>query len=130
MREIAAKAYSSPRTFKISNFEPNALYVPSHALLEHPAPNDFLILEPHFIITDLTPVKAIHADVMPQNISWEAYDLNETFKLTTAALDRRLLEAIARGHIFPPNTSRHALLRSRTLVNSLFDMDKDWNTTL
>jgi hypothetical protein len=126
MRDITSKAQQSSRTFKISSFEPNALYVPTHALLETPAANNFLVLPPDFEVSDITPVKVIHADVIPYFVSWEAYDPEETFKLTTAMLDSLTLEAISKGLTFPPMSTRETLEQLATRSNSLFTLTKTW----
>lgn len=126
MRDIAAKAKDSSRTFKISSFEPNALYVPSYALLMEPAPDDFLILEPNFTVSAVTPVNVIHADVMPFHVSWEAYDPNETFKLTTSSIHLRIIEAIAKGFTFPPNTTQASFLQLPKHSNQIFTLTKHW----
>lgn len=123
---IAAKAKESSRTFKISSFEPNALYVPSHALLTQPAPNDFLVLEPDFTVTDITPVNVIHADIMPFYVCWEAYDPEETFKLTTSSIHLRIIEAIAKGLHLPPNTSQASFSQSYKPSNQIFTLTKNW----
>ncbi len=128
MREITARARYSSKAFKISSFEPNALYVPSYTLIKRPAPGDFLILENDFLVTSITPVKVIHADVMPFYVTWEAYDVNERFKLTTAELDCEVLKAIARGHSLPPDSNSHTIKNATRLSSGIFNMTKDWPT--
>jgi len=128
MREITARARYSSQAFKISSFEPNALYVPSYALIKRPTPGDFLVLENDFLVTSITPVKVIHADVMPFFVTWEAYDLNERFKLTTAELDCEVLKAIARGYILPPDSTSDTIKNASRLSNAIFNMTKDWPT--
>ena len=130
MRDITSKAEQSSRTFKISSFESNALYVPTHALLEAPAPNNFLVLPQDFEVSDITAVKVIHADVIPHFVSWEAYDPEETFKLTTAMLDSLTLEAIAKGLMFPPMSTRETIEQLAMRSNSLFTLTKNWLTKL
>jgi hypothetical protein len=51
MREIIARARYSSKTFKISSFEPDALYVPSYALSKRSRTRDFLVLENAFLVT-------------------------------------------------------------------------------
>ncbi len=126
MQDITAKARHSSRTFKISSFEPNALYVPSHALLKEPAPDDFLVLEPNFTVTDVTPVKMIHADVTPFHVCWEAYDVNETFKLTTSSLHLRLIEAIAKGYLLPPDTNQAVFYQLAKHPKEILTLTKHW----
>ncbi len=130
MRDITSRAEQSSRTFKISSFEPNALYVPTHALLETPAANNFLVLPQDFEVSDITPVKVIHADVIPHFVSWEAYDPEETFKLTTAMLDSLTLEAISKGLTFPPMSTRETIEQLAIRSNSLFTLTKNWLTKL
>lgn len=126
MREITIKAEQSSHTFKISSFESNALYVPSHALLEQPAPNDFLVLPEDFIVTDTTPVKMIHADVMPFQVVWEAYDPAENYKLTTASLEAFTLQIIARGIHLPPLSNRLTIQRLSDSSGEIFSFTKKW----
>ena len=128
MREITTRARYSSKAFKISSFEPNALYVPSYTLIQRPAPGDFLVLENDFLVTSITPVKVVHADVMPFFVTWEAYDLNERFKLTTAELDCEVLKAIARGHVLAPDSTSHTIKNATRLSSAIFNMTKDWPT--
>jgi len=130
MRDITSKAQQSSRTFKISSFEPNALYVPTHALLETPAPDNFLILPSDFEATDITPIDVIHADVIPYFVSWEAYDPDETFKLTTPTIDSLTLEAISKGLIIPPMSTRETIRQLTSRSSTLFSLTKNWLTTL
>lgn len=130
MRDITSKAQQSSRTFKISSFEPNALYVPTYALLETPASNNFLVLPQDFEVSDVTPVKVIHADVIPHYVSWEAYDPEETFKLTTPMLDSLTLEAISKGLTFPPLSTRETIQQLATRSSTLFNLTKNWLTKL
>jgi len=126
MLDITEKAKTSSRTFKISSFEPNALYVPSYALLEQPAPNDFLVLEPDFTVTDVTPINAVHADIMPFYVCWEAYDPEENFKLTTSSINIRIIEAIAKGLQLPPNTTQASFDQRHKPSQQVFSLTKHW----
>ena len=125
MYDIKSKALHSSRTFKISSFEPAALYVPSRTLVKQPAPGDFLVLDDDFVVTDIADVKVIHADVLPSAVSWEAYDALERFKLTTADLSGEVLKAIARGFPLPPNSTNQAI-RNASTRPGIFNLIKDW----
>lgn len=125
MQDIRAKAQYSSRTFKISSFEPSGLYVPSRTLVKQPAPGDFLVLDDDFVVTDIASVKVIHADVLPSVVTWEAYDEQERFKLTTAELSGEVLKAIARGFPLPPNSTNQAI-RSASTRPTIFNLIKDW----
>lgn len=125
MQDIRTKAQHSSRTFKISSFEPAALYVPSRTLIKQPAPGDFLVLDDDFVVTQISPVKVVHADVLPSVVAWEAYDEQERFKLTTVELSGEVLKAIARGFPLPPNSTNQAI-RNASARPMIFNLIKDW----
>ena len=114
MNEIANLATVSSRVFKVSSFEPRVLYVPSRALRFYPQTNDFLVLPSTFEVTAVAQVKLVHADVLPFAVSWQAYDLNNRFILTTTEISAVFLQAIASGASILPSTTRENLLTSPT----------------
>ena len=101
MNDITLRAASSSTIFRISTFEQNAVIVLAYALSTLPAPHDFLILPEDFSMTALTPIKLIHANVMPRYTNWSATDPNDDFILTTIDLNARLLQLVARNIRFP-----------------------------
>lgn len=108
MKDISAFANYSSTAFRVSSFERRAIYVPTKSLPLHfrPEPDNFIVLEPGYKTTDLSPVKIIHADVLPFTVSWAARDLYNRFSLDTSELDSRVLVAIgAQLSISPGSTS-------------------------
>ena len=105
MSDITLRANSSSTIFRISSFEPDALIVPAHALKQLPAANDFLILPEDYKVTAITPIKGIHANVMPLYANWSATDENDRFILTTVDISAQLLRLVSRGQSLPPGST-------------------------
>jgi hypothetical protein len=105
MSDITLRANSSSTIFRISSFEPDALIVPAHALKQLPAANDFLILPEDYKVTAITPIKGIHANVMPLYTNWSATDENDRFILTTVDISAQLLRLVSRGQSLPPGST-------------------------
>jgi len=57
MNEIILRASVSSTLFRMSSFEPNALYVPAYALTTLPEPDDFVVLPHDYAVTAITPIK-------------------------------------------------------------------------
>jgi len=125
MNDITLRAASSSTIFRISSFEQNAVIVPASALSTLPAPHDFLILPEHFSMTALTPIKLIHANVMPRYTNWTATDENDDFILTTIDLNARLLQLVARGQSLPPG-STNATLNTLSTSDFLMTTENNW----
>ena len=113
MNDITLRACVSSTTFKISSFEPSALYVPAYALRELPSPDDFVILPSNFSVTAVTPIKLVHANVMPLFVSWTASDENERFLVNTAELDAEILKLVARGETIAPGLTSYSIKNAR-----------------
>jgi hypothetical protein len=109
MNEIILRASASSTTFRISSFEPAALYVPAFTLATLPPAGDFVVLPPDYTVTSLTPIKLVHTNVMPLFTNWTATDENDRFLINTAELDAEVLKAIASGITLPPGTTGHSL---------------------
>jgi hypothetical protein len=125
MNDITLRAASSSTIFRISSFEQNAVIVPASALSTLPAPHDFLILPEDFSMTALTPIKLIHANVMPRYTNWSATDENDDFILTTIDLNARLLQLVARGKSLPPG-STNATLNTLSTSDFLMTTENNW----
>jgi hypothetical protein len=97
--------FASSTIFRISSFEPDALIVPAYALKQLPAANDFLILPEDYKVTAITPIKGIHANVMPLYANWSATDENDRFILTTVDISAQLLRLVSRGQSLPPGST-------------------------
>jgi len=126
MREIASLATTSSRVFKVSTFEPLALYVPTRTLHLRPEPNNFLVLPSDFEVSTIAQIKLVHADVLPFAVSWQAYDLHNRFTLTTSKIDPQILHAIASGVALPPCTVRETFtpLPGRPRIPFFLDLPK------
>lgn len=125
MNDITLRAASSSTIFRISSFEQNAVIVPASALSTLPAPHDFLILPEDFSMTALTPIKLIHANVMPRYTNWSATDENDDFILTTIDLNARLLQLVARGKSLPPG-STNTTLNTLSTSDFLMTTENNW----
>jgi hypothetical protein len=125
MNDITLRAANSSTIFRISSFEQNAVIVPAYALTTLPAPHDFLILAEDFSMTALTPIKLIHANVMPRYTNWSATDENDDFILTTIDLNARLLQLVARGQSLPPG-STNATLNTLSTSDFLMTTENNW----
>lgn len=125
MNDITLRAANSSTIFRISSFEQNAVIVPASALSTLPAPHDFLILPEDFSMTALTPIKLIHANVMPRYTNWSATDENDDFILTTIDLNARLLQLVARGKSLPPG-STNATLNTLSTSDFLMTTENNW----
>jgi hypothetical protein len=119
MNDITLRACASSTTFKISSFEPSALYVPAYALRELPSPDDFVILPSNFSVTAVTPIKLVHANVMPLFVNWTASDENERFLVNTAELDAEILKLVARGEALQPGSTSRAVKNGTRPSNNL-----------
>ncbi len=113
MNDITLRVCASSTTFKISSFEPSALYVPAYALHDLPSPDDFLILPPNYFVTAVTPIKLVHANVMPLFINWTASDESERFIVNTTELDAEILKLVARGETLAPGATSHSVKNAR-----------------
>lgn len=125
MNDITIRAASSSTIFRISSFDQNAVIVPASALSTLPAPHDFLILPEDFSMTAFTPIKLIHANVMPRYTNWTATDENDNFILTTIDLNARLLQLVARGQSLPPG-STNATLNTLSTSDFLMTTENNW----
>ena len=127
MNDITLRACASSRTFKISSFEPSALYVPAYALRELPSPDDFVILPSSFSVTAVTPIKLVHANVMPLFVNWTASDENERFIVNTAELDAEILKLVARGETIAPGSTSYSIKNARRpSPGSLITKEGNW----
>jgi hypothetical protein len=127
MNDITARACASSTTFKISSFEPSALYVPALALQELPSPDDFVILAPDYSVTAVTPIKLVHANVLPLFVNWTALHENDRFIANTAELDAEILKLVARGETLPPGSTSHSVRNAkRPSSDSLIDQEPRW----
>jgi hypothetical protein len=109
MSDITLRANTSSTIFRISSFEPDALIVPAHALKQLPAANDFLILPEDYKVTAITPIKGIHANVMPLYANWSATDEHDRFIITTVDINAQLLKLVSRGKSLPPGSTNTTL---------------------
>jgi hypothetical protein len=127
MNDITIRATSSSTIFRISSFEPAALIVPAYALEQLPAPNDFIVLPDHFTVNAITPIKLIHANVMPRYTNWSATDENNRFILTTADLPAEVLTLAARGESLPPGSTNASVNNIHsTSDTSLITTERKW----
>jgi hypothetical protein len=127
MNDITMRACASSTTFKISSFEPSALYVPAYALRDLPSPDDFVILPPDYSIAAVTPIKLVHANVMPLFVNWTASDENERFLVNTAELDAEILKLVARGETLVPGSTSYSVKNARRpSPGSLVTQEGDW----
>ena len=126
MKELAILGSVASHVFKISSFEPRAIYVPARTLKCQPADDDFVILPSDFAVSATSQVKIIHADVFPLSVSWLAFDLNNRFTLTSTEVDRRVLHAIASGtSIFPGATKEtFTSLPDRSRIPAYLNLSK------
>jgi hypothetical protein len=125
MNDITLRATNSSTTFRISSFERDALIVPAYAMKELPAANDFLILPEDYSVTAITPIKGIHANVMPLYTNWSATDENDRFILTTVDLTSQLLKLVARGQSLTPG-STNATLNTLSSTDALIIAEQQW----
>lgn len=123
MNEITLRASVSSTLFRMSSFEPNALYVPAYALTTLPEPDDFVVLPHDYAVTAITPIKLAHTNVMPLYVNWTATEENDHFLINTAELDGEVLKAIASGLELPPGST------SRSLKNATRPSDKNTVTS-
>ena len=126
MNDITRRAATSSTIFRISTFEAHALMVPAYALNQVPAFNDFLILHEDFSVTDTTPIKLIHANVMPRYTNWSATDPDSNFILTTIDLTSHVLKLVARGDSLAPGSTKIALDNLTTLARSIITSEPNW----
>ncbi len=126
MNDITLRAATSSTIFRISSFEPDALIVPAYALKQLPAANDFIILPDDYSVTAITPIKLIHANIMPLYTNWSATDENDRFILTTVDLNAQLLKLIARGQSLPPGSTNATLTTLSTSSGSLITTESKW----
>jgi hypothetical protein len=127
MNDITIRASSSSTTFRISSFEPAALYVPAFALTTLPAAGDFIVLPPDYAVTSLTPIKLVHTNVMPLFINWTATDENDRFLVNTAELDVEVLKAIASGLTLTPGSTSQSLKHAeRPSADNIIIPEKTW----
>lgn len=122
MNEVTRRTATSSTIFRISSFESNALMVPAYALKQAPPLNDFLILPEDFSVTDTTPIKLIHANVMPVYAHWSATDPDNHFTLTTIDLNARILKLVARGDLLAPGSTDNL----STFVDSIINSELNW----
>jgi|SRR5690242_11810821 len=126
MNDVTRRAATSSTIFRISSFEPNALMVPVYALKQAPPLNDFLILPEDFSVTDTTPIKLIHANVMPRYTNWSATDPDSNFILTTIDLNSQVLKLVARGDSLAPGSTKIALDNLTTFARSIITSEPNW----
>jgi len=123
MSDITLRATASSTIFRISSFEPDALIVPAYALKQLPAANDFLILPEDYKVTAITPIKGIHANVMPLYANWSATDENDRFILTTVDISAQLLRLVSRGQSLPPGSTNATF---KTSPDALILTEPQW----
>lgn len=127
MNDITLRAATSSTIFRISSFEPAALIVPAYALEQLPAPNDFIILPDDYSVNAITPIKLVHANVMPLYTNWSAIDQANRFILTTADLNAEVLKLVARGESLPPGSSNATVNNLlSTSAYSLITIERNW----
>ena len=126
MSDITLRATTSSTIFRISSFEPDALIVPAYALKQLPTANDFLILPEDYKVTAITPIKHIHANVMPLYTNWSATDENDRFLLTTVDLNAQLLKLVADGKSLPPGGTSATLNNLLTSADALIITEPQW----
>lgn len=126
MNDITRRAATSSTTFRISSFEPNALIVPAYALKDAPAENDFLILPEDYSVSAITPIKLIHANVMPLYANWSATDLHDRFIITTMDLNAHVLKLVARGDSLAPGSTIASINTLSTYAHSLITTERNW----
>jgi len=126
MNDITRRAATSSTIFRISSFESNALMVPAYALKAVPQSNDFLILPEDFSVTDVTPIKLIHANVMPLYTHWSATDPDNQFILTTTDLNATILKLVAHGDSLAPGSTNIVLDNLSTFAESLISAEHNW----
>ena len=103
------------------------MIVPTYALEQLPAPNDFIVLTDDYSVNAITPIKLIHANVMPLYANWSAIDENNRFILTTADLNSEVLKLAARGESLPPGSTNATVNTSlSTAPNSLITKERKW----
>ena len=126
MKEIALLGSVSSHVFKVSSFEPRALYVPAQTLPFTPDKNNFLVLPANFEISAIRQVKIIYADVLPLTVLWQACDLHDRFTLTTPEVDSRVLQTIASGTPIFPGATREtfAALPGRSRIPAYLNLSK------
>lgn len=127
MNQIILQASASSTTFKISSFEPNALYVPAYALTTLPEPGDFVVLPADYAVTAITPIKLVHTNVMPLYANWTATDESDRFLINTAELDGEVLKAIASGYELPPGSTSHSIKNAtRPSEDNIITREETW----
>ena len=126
MSDITLRATNSSTIFRISSFEPDALIVPAYALKQLPAATDFLILPEDYKVTAITPIKLIHANVMPFYANWSATDENDCFTLTTVDINAQLLKLVSRGQSLPPGSTNATLNTLTTSPDALIITEPQW----
>lgn len=126
MNDITRRAATSSTIFRISSFEANALMVPAYSLKQVPPFNDFLILPEDFSVTDTTPIKLIHANVMPLYSNWSATDPDSHFMLTTIDLNAQVLKLVARGDSLAPGSTNMAFNNLTTFAESIITAEPNW----
>jgi len=78
-----------------------------------------------YSVTAITPIKGIHANVMPLYTNWSATDENDRFILTTVDLTSQLLKLVARGQSLTPG-STNATLNTLSSTNALIIAEQQW----
>jgi hypothetical protein len=127
MNDVTTRAIHSSTIFRISSFEPSALIVPAYALPELPAPNDFIILRDDYAVNAVTPIKLIHANVMPLYVNWAATDESNRFTITTSDLDAEVLRLVARGETLQPGTTSRSVKNAQNpSPESLITREGKW----
>jgi hypothetical protein len=127
MNDITARAISSSTIFRVSSFETSALIVPAYALPELPTPNDFIVLRDDYVVNAVTPIKLIHANVMPLYVNWAATDEQDRFMINTSDLDAEVLRIVARGETLQPGTTSQSLTCARNPSHgSLITPERNW----
>lgn len=127
MNDITQRAATSSTTFKLSSFETSALFVPAYALSQLPSPDDFIILPPNYVVTTITPIKLVHANVLPFFIDWSATDENDGFIINTTALHADTLKLVACGKTLPSGSTSHSVTNTnRPSLVSLITAEGHW----
>jgi hypothetical protein len=127
MNQITLQASVSSTIFRISSFEPNALFVPAYALATLPPAGDFVVLPTDYAVSAITPIKLVHTNVMPLYASWTATDENDRFLINTAELDGEVLKAIASGYELPPGSTSHSIKNAtRPSENNIITREENY----
>lgn len=127
MDEITLRACLSSTTYKTSSFESSALYVPAYALSQLPSPGDFIVLPHDYIVTAVTPIKLVHANVFPLFVTWTATQKDDQFTVNSTEIDAEILKIAARGETLPTGSTYASVENSlKPSPCSFIKHETDW----